>query len=144
LRKNPFLAQRSAFYGQSDLDVEKMERATTLLTSVSDFRAMCKQPQLYKHTRCQMSVAKLTRSEDGHRLRFDFTADRFLRNMVRLLVGNLLEVGAGRLSLEKFEWYLRNGERPKHFKLARPEGLYLAGVEYDNWKSTKPNTPPLP
>ena len=129
-QKDAFLDGLSAFYPAENLDLEKMQAATTLLPTVEDFRAMCKQPDLYKHTRCRLTEAAFTIPENGRQLRLDFTADRFLRNMVRLLVGNILEVGYGRLTLAKFEEHLRSGERPKIFKLARPEGLYLSGVHY--------------
>jgi hypothetical protein len=68
--------------------------------------------------------------EKKERLRFQFSANRFLKGMVRLLVGNLLEVGQGRMSVEEFEHHLASGEAPKFMNLADPQGLYLSKVEY--------------
>lgn len=132
--KNPFLKHLSGLYGHHPLDFGEMQKATDVLPAISDFRAMCKQPDLYKHTRCQLTRATLAIDHSEHRFRFDFTADRFLRNMVRLLVGNIIEIGTRRLSVEQFEDCLRSGERPPHFRLAKPEGLYLSGVKYERLK----------
>ena len=143
LHKNPFLDHLSAFFGHRDLDFGKMKRAIALLPGTTDFRGMCKQPHLYKSTRCQLSKASLTEVVKEREYRFDFTSDRFLRNMVRLLVGNIIGVGNGQLPLADFERYLRSGERPPHFVLAPPEGLFLSGVEYARL-GKMPGSPKLP
>lgn len=129
-RENPFLSELSAFYPRENLDIKKMQLATNLLTQNSDYRAFCKQPNLYKHTICEVSKASLSYDQTAERLYFEITADRFLKGMVRLVVGNLLEIGYGRLSLDDFEYCLSKGQRPAFFKLAYPQGLYLAEVRY--------------
>lgn len=129
-QKDPFLSEVSAFYSNENLDTEKMKIAAKILAGNNDFRAFCKQPDLYKNTACEVSEAVLTVSENKNKIRFKITADRFLRGMVRILVGNLLEVGYGKMSLAEFENCLKTGTRPTFFKEAYPQGLYLTEVAY--------------
>lgn len=129
-QEDPFLSDLSAFYPHQTLDVKKMQEAVELLTTYTDYRAFCKQPQLYKHTHCQVSHADLQYARQAERLYFEITADRFLKGMVRILVANLLQIGYGHLPLDNFLHCLTTGERPPFFKMAYPQGLYLAEVKY--------------
>ena len=129
-QEDPFLHDISTFLPLEDLNMEAMQDATKLLTQHTDFQAFCKQPNLYKSTECQVSTASLKYDQPTQRLYFEITADRFLKGMVRLIVGNLLEVGYGQLSLEAFHSCLSEKKRPPYFKMAYPQGLYLARVEY--------------
>lgn len=128
--KDAFLSELSAFYPADGLDVEKLPAAAALITRCKDFRGMCMQSALYKSTLCDVRHAGWTIAEDGKQLRFDITADRFLKGMVRILVGNMLEVAYGRMSLEAFGETLETGRRTPYFNAAYPQGLYLSGVEY--------------
>lgn len=130
-REDPFLHDLSAFYPRGSLDIGKMQSAVALLTQYTDYQAFCKQPNLYKHTLCQVSDANLSYNQKAERLYFKITADRFLKGMVRILIANVLETGYGRLSLEDFERCLSTGQRPPFFNLAYPQGLYLAKVLYE-------------
>jgi tRNA pseudouridine38-40 synthase len=125
-----FLSDLSAFYTQENLDVERMQAAIKILTLQRDFRSMCRHPELYKTTICDLTEARLPVFANGKRLEFTFTADRFLRAMVRILVGQILQIGYGRLRLEAFENCFKTGQPPARFKLAHPQGLYLSGVRY--------------
>lgn len=128
---DPFLNEISTLYSKRGLDIEKMKKAIRLLTQYEDYQTFCKQPAVYKSTFCQVSEAKLWENSNESRLCFQITANRFLRGMVRLLIGNLLEVGYGKTSLATFQNYLDNQEQPKFFKAAYPQGLYLSKVKYD-------------
>lgn len=128
--KNALLSGLSTYCSPKGLDFEKMKTAAAVLPNYLDFKAMCKHPDFYNSTICRVSAARISVSENGKKLRFDITANRFLRGMVRLLVGNILEVGYGRMELEKFEHHLQSGETPKFYKAAPPQGLYLSGVKY--------------
>lgn len=130
LKENPFLSELSTFYPKGNLDLNLMKKAAALLVGEKDFRAFCKQPDLYKNTLCKVSEAQLIIDSDSERMLFKITANRFLRGMVRLLVGNLLELGYGRMTFDEFEEYLNSGMAPTFFKSAYPQGLYLAKVEY--------------
>ncbi|HLS12003.1 MAG TPA: hypothetical protein VK050_07565, partial [Flavobacteriaceae bacterium] len=67
--------------------------------------------------------------ENGH-LRFEVTANRFLRNMVRAMVGTLLDVGRGKCSQEEFEKILQSNNRCEAGTSAPPYGLYLKRIIY--------------
>ena len=99
-RKNPFL-RYFATRLQFTPDFELMNRAAEELLNVSDFTSFSKLHTDVKTNICHVTQAKWTETEPGL-WRFEITADRFLRNMVRAVVGTLLEVGRGRMSIEQF------------------------------------------
>lgn len=131
LAKIPHLHHISAYYDLKDLNFELMQKAIDFIIAHSDFRSLCKTPNLYKHTVCR--IKKLEMTYNKSHLKFAITADRFLRSMIRLMMARLLEIGEGRLTLEKFTSTLvskASFEHP-HMMKAHPQGLYLAKVEYD-------------
>jgi len=128
--KNPFLDDVSSYYDVGNLDVSKMEEAVNLLLGKKDFKAFAISPDVYKHTFCEVSNANLTINESGSRMRFQITANRFLRGMVRILSANLLLVGTGKMSVDEFKHCLESGEKPKYHNIAFPQGLYLSKIEY--------------
>ena len=129
-KKNAFKSELSTFYPKDNLNPENMRKALSLLRHYRDFRSMCKQPDLYKSTICQISQSALVIDDHQDELKFEITADRFLRGMIRILVGNVLEIGYGRLALSNFEECLKTGQPTRHFKAAYPQGLYLSKVAY--------------
>lgn len=128
--KNALLTGLSAFYPAENLDMEKLHAAAALILRYKDFRGMCLQPDLNKTTLCEVSEAAWVVAADGRQLTFTVTSNRFLKGMVRLLVGNMLGVAYGRMSLEAFEEILRTGRPNPLMKAAFPQGLYLSGVKY--------------
>ncbi|MEO1263527.1 MAG: tRNA pseudouridine synthase A [Bacteroidota bacterium] len=128
--KNAFKSELSAFYPKENLNTDKMQKAIALLPNYRDYRSMCKQPDLYKSTICNISKSTIMVSPHENELTFEITADRFLRGMVRILTGNILEIGYGRMSLSDFEACLISGKTAKHFKAAYPQGLYLSRIIY--------------
>ncbi len=130
-RKNPFLSPFSTHYLMEEWDFEKMEKAADQLIGEQNFRSFCKQPDVYKNTFCKVSGARFTISANGDRLRFQITAARFLRGMVRLIVGNLIEIGKGNLSIRAFENALHKQTPLPYFKMAYPQGLCLSKVRYN-------------
>lgn len=127
--KNPYLSNISSLYSL-DLDSEKMQLAAQLLIGEKDFRAFCKTPDRHNHTTCKVSKAQIYKSADGGSLRFEITANRFLKGMIRIIVHQLLEVGQGKLSLEEFEQQLHQQITPSPLNLAYPQGLYLSEIKY--------------
>ena len=103
--------------------------AKTDSNGLADFRAFCRRPDQYPHTRCRIDACTLTRAPDGL-LDFDIRADRFLHNQVRLLVARMLDVGRGVLSLADIRQALDTGVALSRKRPAAAEGLYLVGVGY--------------
>jgi len=75
-------------------------------------------------------MTEFSMSPDGKQLKFSFTADRFLRGMVRYLVDELLQIAAGSRSISQFEDRLKNQTLNPFAKMAYPQGLYLSKVVY--------------
>jgi len=140
-QKSPFLNDISAWYDE-DLDIEKMKTAAALLPEYKDFRAFCKTPDKHNHTLCDVKSAKLSTNESRTQIKFQITANRFLRGMIRIIVHRLLKVGKGKWSIDKFEYHLSSKERPQFTNFAYPQGLYLTKVVYpDSVKYLPPNPP---
>lgn len=130
LEKDPVLGRYSSLYEYPNLDLKSMQAAAKLLMKYNDFKAICKQPELYPNTRCTVTHAQLYVNEETKRLRFTITANRFLRGMVRLCIYFLLEIGTGKMSLEEFEATLKNKVMIQSMRPAFPNGLYLSRIEY--------------
>jgi tRNA pseudouridine38-40 synthase len=128
--KDPFLSTGSALYLERNLNLTKMKEAVSLLPRYHDYRALCKTPAIYRTTICKVTSAALFADASGDRLRFQITADRFLGRMIRIIMGKLLMIGRGELSVEEFESYLITKRTPETFEPAYPQGLYLSKVTY--------------
>ena len=126
-RRNPFIQRFSTFFPWA-LDVAKMNEAAALLLNYGDFAAFCKTGGGQKTTLCDLRKAYWV--EDDYKLVFHITADRFLRNMVRAIVGTLLQVGKGRMSLEQFVAIIEGGRRTQAGESAPPQGLHLTHIHY--------------
>lgn len=128
--KDPFLGGGSSLYRERNLDLDKMKQAINLLTQYNDFRALCKTPNNNRTTICNIKSANLFTDDQGDRLRFQITADRFLGRMIRIIVGKLLLIGKDQLSVDEFESYLITKQTPEFLNPAHPQGLYLSKVTY--------------
>lgn len=111
-----------------NLNIPSMRAATTMLVGQRDFKSFCKRPNSYPHTVCEITKAHLT--ENGQIIQFEITGNRFLHHMVRLIVGNLLELGEGRMSESAFQDHLLNQTPFKFFNIAPAHALYLSKVSY--------------
>ncbi|WP_299818631.1 tRNA pseudouridine(38-40) synthase TruA [uncultured Pontibacter sp.] len=127
LHKNPF-KRHFAWYHSKPLDVPKMNEAAAILLKYEDFTTFSKVKGDTKHYRCNMYKAHW--QQEGEELVFTIRANRFLRGMVRLVVGALVDVGRGKLTAEAFEQVIASQDRSKASGAAPAEGLYLAKVEY--------------
>ncbi len=128
--KDPFLNAFSACYLESELDLHKMQLAVTLLPKYNDYRAFCKSPDRNEHTICNITSAVLYTDKNGDKLMFSISANRFLSKMIRIIVGRLLDIGRGNMSVDEFEHYLANKQIPAVIIPAYPQGLYLSKVTY--------------
>jgi tRNA pseudouridine38-40 synthase len=128
-RKNPFQEGGSLFLFQMP-SVDKMNEACKLLVQHDDFASFCKRNADGKTTICDLMLAEWVEVEYG--FEFHVKANRFLRNMVRALVGTLLDVGYGTLSLEQLEQIIKDKKRSSSGKSVAARGLYLEEIGY-NW-----------
>jgi len=130
LKKDPILIRYSSFYENLKLDFDLMKKYTALILGTKDFKPLCKQPDLYNNTLCQISKCEVFFNEEQGRLRFTITSNRFLRGMVRYCVFFLLKVGSGEMTLEEFEGLLNQEKQLENKKPALPNGLFLSRVQY--------------
>jgi tRNA pseudouridine38-40 synthase len=109
-------------------DTDAMRRAAAYLTGEHDFAAFCGNPKMKKSTVRLLDTIEIVQRRDYLTLTFHGTG--FLQNMVRILVGTLLEVGRGRLAPEELERILESRDRKCAGPTAPPEGLCLMKVDY--------------
>ena len=125
--KNPF-QNETCYQNTVPLDVNKMNEAALVLFEFTDFTSFSKLHTDVKTNNCKILQAEWTR-ENSH-LIFTIKADRFLRNMVRAIVGTLLEVGKGKLSIDDFRKIIESRNRGTAGTSAPAQGLFLVDVEY--------------
>jgi tRNA pseudouridine38-40 synthase len=128
--KDPFLSNVSSLYLLKALNLDAMQAATALLPLYTDYRNLCLTPADQDSTICHVTEARWLADKTGARLRFQISANRYLSRMIRIIVGQLLKVGTGKLSVAEFESYLNLETAPKHLTPAYPQGLYLSKVTY--------------
>jgi tRNA pseudouridine38-40 synthase len=128
--KDPFLSNISSLYQLRNLNLDTMKQATALLPMYTDYKSFCITPEEHNSTVCHITEARWLADSSGDRLRFQISANRFLSRMIRIIVGKLLQVGDGTLSLDEFESYLATERFPKHLSPAYSQGLYLSKVTY--------------
>ena len=110
------------------VDVEKMRQAAAILTGEHDFRSFCGNPRMKKST--VRLVDSITIEQNRDRIHFTFHGTGFLQNMVRILVGTLLEVGRGYWEVDYVQTILDGKDRKLAGPTAPPEGLCLMKVDY--------------
>ena len=127
-RKNPF-ARAYSCEMHYELDFDKMNEAAAWLLQVDDFGAFCKANPDVKTTLCDVMEARWIACGD-HEWYFRISANRFLRNMVRAVVGTLIEVGRGRMTLEQFRAVVAGNSRSDAGESMPGNALFLENVEY--------------
>ena len=127
-QKSPFLYPLSWHCPQS-LDYEKMNEACEVLKRHIDFTSFSKLHTDVKINNCRIDYAHW--QQEGEMMVFTITADRFLRNMVRAVVGTLVEVGRGKISVEEFEQIILKKDRCSAGTSMPPQALFLWKVDYD-------------
>lgn len=129
LRKDPF-AERFAHRLFSMPDIGAMNDAAKILLSTADFTSFAKLHSDSKTNICKVSEAFWRVDENTGLLVFNITADRFLRNMVRAVVGTLLEVGQHKLNLKAFENVITMKDRCAAGTSMPAKGLFLTDIKY--------------
>ena len=129
--KNPF-RRYSAWQYYVALDFDKMNLAAEKLLQYEDFTSFAKLNSNNKTNICHVTKAEWSRDpKDESVLVFTIRADRFLRNMIRAIVGTLVDVGHGRYTVEEFEEIIRSKNLSKSSAGAPAQGLFLSDVTYD-------------
>ena len=126
-RQDPFRVNR-AWLMERDLDFDAMQQATRLLYSFEDFEAFSKVNTQVNHFRCKILEAEWTKED--HIWKFHIKADRFLRNMVRAIVGTITDVGLGKIDLQQMEDIINSKNRSNAGYSVPGCGLYFMGAEY--------------
>lgn len=125
--KDPFSTEFSYFY-RNPLNLSTMKEAASLLPGKQNFESFSK-----VHTDVSNFVCEITEAEwheERHQLIFTITANRFLRGMVRAIVGTLLEVGKEKTDTGTFQKIIEARDRKKAGASAPPQGLFLTKVQY--------------
>jgi tRNA pseudouridine38-40 synthase len=125
--KDPF-SEGSSWYIHGHIDISGMNEACRLLMKHSDFTSFSRLHSDTKTNICRIDSAEWT--ERDSRLVFTIRADRFLRNMVRAIVGTMIDIGFGKLDLKKFEEIILARDRCCAGKSAPAKGLFLIDIEY--------------
>ena len=126
--KSPF-ARRYACWVVPGVDFEAMNRAAEILYEYTDFTSFSKLHTDVKTNNCKVTFARWRQVSDNEWV-FEIEADRFLRNMVRAIVGTLLLVGRGKLTLDGFRAVIENKARGEAGDSAMGEALFLVDVKY--------------
>jgi tRNA pseudouridine38-40 synthase len=125
--KDPFLQDLSYFY-KSPLRLDLMQESCNILLNTSDFSAFCKKGSDERNHYCTISEAQW--KEQGNSLIFRIKADRFLRNMVRAIVGTQLLIGKGKMSIGEFKIVLGSKNRSQAGDSVPGQGLFLCSITY--------------
>ncbi len=125
--KDPFRKETSWLY-ERKLDFDAMQEAAGRLSAHEDFACFARSGSQVRTTKC--TIYKAAWTKDHHMLIFEIRANRFLRNMVRAMVGTLVDTGLGRITPEEFEGIILSRDRTRAGRSAPAQGLHLTGIEY--------------
>ena len=126
--KSPFLRHYS-WQTHYALDFPLMNEAAAMLLEYDDFGAFCKSHADVKTTLCKVTHAQWHQTSDSEWY-FEITANRFLRNMVRAVVGTLIDVGRHRLSLDDFRKVIEGKRRTEAGESMPANALFLENITY--------------
>ena len=127
LKKDPFMSG-FAYYLHQKPNVELMNKAAASLLNYRDFQCFSRSNTDVKTYNCK--ITKAVWKEENELLVFTIAADRFLRNMVRAIVGTLLDVGFEKISLDELHGIIKSKNRVNAGASAPAHGLFLTKIEY--------------
>ncbi len=127
LKKDVFNSDGS-YYLKHQLDIDKMNEAAKVLFDYRNFKCFSRSNTDVKTYHCTIMMAEW-RSQNNQ-LIFTIKADRFLRNMVRAIVGTILDVGQGKTTIEEFHDIIKSEDRTNAGASVPAHGLYLSIIEY--------------
>ncbi|WP_321286076.1 tRNA pseudouridine(38-40) synthase TruA [uncultured Sunxiuqinia sp.] len=126
-QKDPF-AQETSWYFKHPLNVYQMNMACAVLFDYTDFTSFSKLHTDVKTNDCKIYDVRWV--EKGNQLIFTIKADRFLRNMVRAIVGTMIQVGQGKMTIQDFKRAIELKDRGAAGVSAPPQGLFLSNIAY--------------
>ena len=126
--KSPFYND-SSYFLRKKIDLDKMNEASKLLIRKADFGCFSKSNTQVNTNICDITNAKWSIEPNGQ-IKFEITANRFLRGMVRAIVGTLIWVGEGKMSLEQLEELIESKDRTKAGFSVPAKGLFLVKIDY--------------
>ena len=126
-KKDPF-AVDTAYFIKAKLDVERMNEAAAILLKYTNFKSFSRSRTDVKTYECELEYAYW--EQEGDKLIFNIKANRFLRNMVRAIVGTLVEIGLYKMEIEKMHEIIKGGCRSEAGASAPAHALYLTRIEY--------------
>ena len=127
--KSPFVDGLSTFYNKK-INMDLINEACSTIMKNSDFQSFSKVKTEVKNFNCTISHASIRRKNNSYL--FKFCANRFLRGMVRALVGTLLQLNEGKINLKEFKLIFEKKNREYAGPSAPPYGLYLNKVNYNS------------
>lgn len=128
LGRNPFKTETTWQLINKKLNVLKMNEAAKILLTYTNFKCFSRSNTDVRTYNC--AIVNTEWIEKDESLIFHISADRFLRNMVRAIVGTMLEVGEGKINLEEFKQIIESENRCNAGASAPPQGLFLTKVAY--------------
>ncbi|WP_111706493.1 tRNA pseudouridine(38-40) synthase TruA [Lutibacter citreus] len=126
--KNPFLIETTWQLINKKLNIDLMNKAAEILLTFTDFKCFSRSNSDVRTYNCDITNAVWIKS--GNQLVFHITADRFLRNMVRAVVGTLIDVGTEKITIEDFIEIIKGKDRRNAGPSAPAKGLFLTRVKY--------------
>lgn len=120
----------NAYYFKGKLDIDLMNKAAKILFEYKDFQCFSRSNTDVKTYNCKMMHASWIKN--NNELIFEISADRFLRNMVRAIVGTMLDIGVGKMRVEELHDIIKSKDRSNAGASAPAHGLYLTKIEYPN------------
>ncbi|OBW41028.1 tRNA pseudouridine synthase A [Chryseobacterium sp. MOF25P] len=129
LEKDPFTQDLAWQHWRKPLDINKMNEACKILFEYEDFTSFAKLHTDNKTNLCKMYKAEW--EQNGTELKFTVSANRFLRNMVRAIVGTMVEVGSGKIQPEDIRKVIENKNRNSAGTSAPAHALFLVDVGYE-------------
>ena len=126
-KKNPFYKEVAHYYPYK-IDIDKLHSAASIILNTKDFTSFSKKNTQVNNFICTLSTSKWINENDF--LIFNVTGNRFLRGMVKGLVGTMLKVGVGKISLDQFAEVIKNNNNTSADFSVPAQGLFLVRVKY--------------
>jgi tRNA pseudouridine38-40 synthase len=128
LMRNRAIGRQYAWYPRIPFSVGEMRKASELLKGNHVWKSFCHMEE--ERGSMMSKVLDVSWNEIGDEVQFEIKAERFFHNMVRIIIGTLLKVGSGKISVEQFKQVLDSEDRTQAGQTVPPIGLFLVRVDY--------------